>query len=81
MSLAITLSDRGLEKRFSHPITEVRRGGEKIKFGDYVIVERSLRTNYVELSHFLHSKSLDVLALAETKLDSRVPSNEKTPAD
>ena len=41
---------------------------------------RGLRTNYAEVSHFLHSKSLDILALAETKLDSRVPSNEITPA-
>ena len=41
---------------------------------------RGLRTNYDQVSHFLQSKSPDLLALSETKLDSSVSSDDFTPS-
>ena len=40
---------------------------------------RGLRSNFDEVSHFLHVRSPDLLALSETKLDSSVSSSEFTP--
>ena len=40
---------------------------------------RGLRSNYDEVSRFLQTKSPDLLALSETKLDSSVQSSEFTP--
>ena len=40
---------------------------------------RGLRTNYDEVSQFLHVRSPDLLAVSETKLDCSVPSSEFTP--
>ena len=40
---------------------------------------RGLRTNFDEVSHFLQTRSPDVLAVSETKLDSSVSSADVTP--
>ena len=41
---------------------------------------RGLRTNYDQVSHFLQSKSPDLLAVSETRLDSGVSSSDFTPS-
>ena len=40
---------------------------------------RGLRTNFGEVSHFLQSRSPDIFAVSETKLDASVSSSEFTP--
>ena len=40
---------------------------------------RGLRSNYADICHFLQTRSPDLLALSETRLDASIPSGEFTP--